>query len=69
VASSGAGSIGTLEVKKLMSIGKYPDVSLALARERHAEARKLLATGIDPMAQRKYPGFRLPTLAPDFSWD
>jgi integrase len=28
-------------------------VSLALARERHAEARKLLANGLDPMAQRK----------------
>jgi integrase len=36
-----------------MSFGKYPDVSLALARDRHAESRKLLATGIDPMAQRK----------------
>jgi integrase len=39
--------------EKLMSFGRYPDVSLALARERHTEARKLLATGIDPMAQRK----------------
>jgi integrase len=39
--------------EKLMSFGKYPAVSLALARERHADARKLLATGIDPMAQRK----------------
>jgi integrase len=39
--------------EKLMSFGKYPDVSLVLARERHAEARKLLATGLDPMAQRK----------------
>jgi integrase len=39
--------------EKLMSFGKYPEVSLALARERHAEARKLLATGLDPMAQRK----------------
>jgi hypothetical protein len=36
-----------------MSFGKFPDVSLALARERHAEARKLLATVADPMAQRK----------------
>ncbi len=36
-----------------MSLGKYPDVSLALARERHGEARKLLASGINPMAQRK----------------
>jgi integrase len=39
--------------EKLMSLGKYPDVPLALARERHVEARKLLATGVDPMAQRK----------------
>jgi hypothetical protein len=39
--------------EKLMSLGKYPDVSLALARERHSEARKLFATGVDPMAQRK----------------
>jgi integrase len=39
--------------EKLMSFGKYPDVSLALARDRHAESRKLLDTGIDPMAQRK----------------
>jgi len=38
---------------KLMTFGRCPDVTLALARERHAEARKLLATGIDPMAQRK----------------
>lgn len=39
--------------RKLMALGKYPDVSLADAREKHAEARKLLAKGIDPMAQRK----------------
>jgi len=39
--------------EKLMSFGKYPDVSLVLARERHDDARKLLATGTDPMAQRK----------------
>jgi integrase len=36
-----------------MSFGKYPDVSLAQARDRHDEARKLLAKHIDPMAQRK----------------
>ena len=40
-------------VEKLMVLGSYPDVPLALARERHAEARRLLATGVDPMAQRK----------------
>jgi len=39
--------------EKLMSYGKYPDVSLVRARERHSEARKLLADGIDPMAHRK----------------
>jgi integrase len=38
---------------KLMTFGKYPDVPLSLARERHTEARKMLATGIDPMAERK----------------
>ena len=38
---------------KLMTFGKYPDVPLSLARERHTVARKLLANGLDPMAQRK----------------
>ncbi len=36
-----------------MTFGSYPDVPLSLARERHTQARKLLATGIDPMAERK----------------
>jgi integrase len=39
--------------QKTATFGGYPEVSLALARERHREARKLLAEGIDPMAQRK----------------
>ena len=39
--------------EKLMSFGKYPTVTLASARERRAEACKLLDAGIDPMAQRK----------------
>lgn len=34
--------------RKLLAIGVYPDVSLADARERHAEARKTLAAGNDP---------------------
>ena len=38
---------------KLMALGKYPDVSLTLARERHRAGRGLLATGLDPMAQKK----------------
>lgn len=39
--------------EKLMSFGKYPDVSLQMARERHAAARRLLADGVDPMEVRK----------------
>lgn len=39
--------------EKLMTFGAYPDVPLSLARERHGEARKVLAQGVDPMAQRK----------------
>ena len=34
--------------EKLLALGSYPDVSLADARERHAQARKLLAAGNDP---------------------
>jgi integrase len=36
-----------------MAFGKYPDVPLAEARKRHANARQLLANGVDPMALRK----------------
>ncbi len=39
--------------EKVMAFGSYPDVLLSLARERHLEARKTLATGTDPMAERK----------------
>lgn len=39
--------------QKLMALGLYPDVPLSLARERHAEGRRLLAQGTDPMAERK----------------
>ena len=38
---------------KLMTFGKYPAISLIQAREKHSDARKLLAAGVDPMAQRK----------------
>lgn len=38
---------------KLISFGKYPDVSLLQARERRDEARKLVANGIDPSQHRK----------------
>lgn len=39
--------------EKRLSLGVYPDVSLALARERREEKRKLLAEGIDPSQHRK----------------
>ncbi len=39
--------------EKLLSLGVYPDVSLADARERRDEARRQLAAGIDPSAKRK----------------
>jgi len=39
--------------ERLLALGTYPDVSLAMARERHAAARKWLAAGIDPGEQRK----------------
>lgn len=38
--------------EKLMALGKYPEVSLADARERRDSARRQWANGIDPMAER-----------------
>ena len=42
--------------EKMMALGEYPLVSLKEARERHSDARKALANGIDPMAERKAEG-------------
>lgn len=39
--------------EKLLALGSYPDVSLKDAREKRDEARKQVAAGIDPCAQRK----------------
>lgn len=39
--------------RKLISLGTYPDTSLVAARERRDEARRLLASGVDPSAHRK----------------
>ena len=39
--------------QKTLALGTYPDVSLVRARERHQEARRLLAEGIDPAAEQK----------------
>jgi len=39
--------------EKLMTLGQYPEISLADARERLTVGRKRLADGVDPMADRK----------------
>lgn len=39
--------------QKTLVLGAYPAVSLQLARRMHAEARDLLATGIDPAAAKQ----------------
>lgn len=39
---------GYLGKEKKLSLGRYPDVSLKVARERRDEARTLLANGADP---------------------
>ena len=39
--------------EKLLALGKYPDINLKQARNRRIDARRLLADGIDPGAQRK----------------
>jgi integrase len=38
---------------RLMALGKYPAVTLVAAREKHLAARQLVASGVDPMAQKK----------------
>jgi integrase len=39
--------------EKLLSMGTYPEVSLKDARQRRDDARKLLADGVDPSANKK----------------
>ncbi len=39
--------------EKLLAFGVYPDVSLKTAREKRDEARKALASGVDPSFKRK----------------
>ncbi len=49
--------------EKLMGLGVYPEVSLAEARERRDEARKVLAGGNDPSQERKLQKRQQKTLA------
>ena len=39
--------------RNTLSLGTYPDTSLALARRKAEAARQLLAEGFDPSQQRK----------------
>jgi integrase len=39
--------------EKLLALGAYPDISVAEARERHVQARKVLASGSDPGEVKK----------------
>jgi integrase len=39
--------------EKVLALGQYPDLSLITARERCDEARRLLASGIDPRVRRR----------------
>src|SRR5882724_8922840 len=39
--------------EKRLSIGPFPEVSIVTAREKTADARKLLTQGIDPSQKRK----------------
>jgi Arm domain-containing DNA-binding protein len=39
--------------ERLASFGKYPEVSLAKAREEALKARELIRDGIDPVVERK----------------
>jgi Arm domain-containing DNA-binding protein len=45
--------------EKTLSLGVYPEVSLAMARARHQEARRLLADGIEPPSSKKQAFARL----------
>lgn len=39
--------------EKMLALGKYPEVSLADARARRDEARKVIANGVDPSENKK----------------
>src|SRR4051812_31160971 len=39
--------------QNMLGLGSFPEVSLAIARTRRDDARKLVAAGIDPSQQRK----------------
>jgi hypothetical protein len=46
--------------EKLIGLGHYPDVALKDAREKRDEARRLLASSVDPAEKRKAERLALP---------
>jgi len=51
---------------KMMGLGAYPTITLAKARERREDARRLLADGIDPTAHKQAEKTAQSTLAHTF---
>ena len=49
--------------RRLMSLGQWPDVSLAAARELATDARRRVRLGIDPIEDRKAAKKRRPTFS------
>jgi integrase len=49
--------------RQTLTYGTFPAVSLAQAREKHAEARKLLAAGVNPAEHRRQQKHRATTAA------
>jgi len=49
--------------QKTLALGTFPDIRLALARERHLAARRQLAEGIDPGAEKQSKGLSFETVA------
>jgi hypothetical protein len=41
------------DARRTLAFGKYPDVTLAMAREKRAEARKLLERDIEPSQAKR----------------
>src|SRR6056297_1560375 len=54
--------------EKLLSLGKYPDVSLKKAREKHQKARQQLADNIDPSEIKKQEKAGSRFYGPSGSW-
>lgn len=48
--------------QKALALGTFPDIRLALARERHLAARRQLAEGIDPGAEKQSKGLSFETV-------